>query len=237
MNLAKSIKENPPNKLNFLKEYIDAHNNIGLLQKDLDNLEEAQKVLTRGLQICDEEEVARLDDARARLHSNLGTVYMDLRKWSEALKHITEDIHICNSIQHRQGEAKGYINLGELHYRVQKYDETVSCYKKALDLARSMEDEDELVNHVIENIKTAKLAIKEMEELKKEERNLKKLARNMEMAIGTSSERKYLLQQETSVNCLIEKSRTIWAWREVHLTYSLYIVLFVSRYLHCYGVY
>ncbi|WOG82117.1 hypothetical protein DCAR_0101279 [Daucus carota subsp. sativus] len=214
MNLAKSLKENSPNKSNFLKEYIDAYNNIGMLQRDLENFDEALKMLTRGLQICDDEEVARLDDARSRLHHNLGSVYMGLRKWSEAQKHILEDIHICNSIQHRQGEAKGYINLGELHNKVQKYDEAISCYKKALDLARSMEDEDDLVNHINENMRIVKQAIKEMDELKKEEKNLKKLARNMEMAIGTSSERKCLLQQDASLSRLIDISNSILAWRE-----------------------
>lgn len=228
MNLAKSLKENSPNKSNFLKEYIDAYNNIGMLQRDLENFDEALKMLTRGLQICDDEEVARLDDARSRLHHNLGSVYMGLRKWSEAQKHILEDIHICNSIQHRQGEAKGYINLGELHNKVQKYDEAISCYKKALDLARSMEDEDDLVNHINDNMRIVKQAIKEMDELKKEEKNLKKLARNMEMAIGTSSERKCLLQQDASLSRLIDISNSILAWREVCLTYSFYIVNMLS---------
>lgn len=55
MKLAHIIKESPPtNNCSFLKEYIDAHNNIGMLEFDLDNLEEARKILTKGLEICDE---------------------------------------------------------------------------------------------------------------------------------------------------------------------------------------
>lgn len=121
MKLAQSLKENPhSNKSSFLKEYIDAHNNIGMIEMDLDNLEEAKKILTRGLEICNEEEVDADDDGRSRLHHNLGNVYMELKVWDKAQEHIKKDIRICNRIGHCQGEAKGYINLGELHYRDRK---------------------------------------------------------------------------------------------------------------------
>ena len=69
MKLAQTLKENPlNNKSSFLKEYIDAHNNIGMLEMDLDNLDEALKFLAKGLEICDEEEVIEDDYGRSRLH-------------------------------------------------------------------------------------------------------------------------------------------------------------------------
>ncbi|XP_022741653.1 protein TONSOKU-like [Durio zibethinus] len=217
MKLARTLKENPPNnKSSFLKEYIDAHNNIGMLEMDLDNLDEALKCLTKGLEICDEEEVIEDDDARSRLHHNLGNVYMELRRWNEAHEHIEKDIMICKRIGHRQGEAKGYINLGELHYRVQKYDEAILCYQKALDLAKSMEDEDALAAQIDQNIKTVKEAINVINELKQEEQNLKKLKRNMVIAKGTPHERKLLLQQNSCLDRLIEKSAMIFAWLKHH---------------------
>ncbi|XVE86577.1 hypothetical protein DITRI_Ditri18aG0044600 [Diplodiscus trichospermus] len=213
MKLAQALKEKPPNnKSSFLKEYIDAHNNIGMLEMDLDNLDEALEFLTKGLEICDEEEVSEDDDGRSRLHHNLGNVYMELRMWDEAREHIEKDIMICKRIGHRQGEAKGYINLGELHYRVQRYDEAILCYQKALDLAKSMEDEDSLVAQIDQNIKTVKEAINVMNELKKEEQNLKKLKRNMVIANGKHQERKFLLLQNSSLDRLIEKSAMIFAW-------------------------
>uniref|UniRef100_A0A5B6ZRH6 Protein TONSOKU n=1 Tax=Davidia involucrata TaxID=16924 RepID=A0A5B6ZRH6_DAVIN len=213
MKLAQTLKENPPsNKSSFIKEYIDAHNNIGMLDIDLDNLEEAQKILNKGLEICDEEEVIEDDDARSRLHHNLGNVFMELRKWDKAKKHIEKDIQICKNIGHCQGEAKGYINLGEMHYRVQKYEDAILCYHKALKLAKSMEDEDALADQINQNILTVKEAIKVMDELKKEEQNLKKLTRNMVAARGTPGERKCLLQQNAGLDRLIEKSSTIFAW-------------------------
>ncbi|XP_017977769.1 PREDICTED: protein TONSOKU isoform X1 [Theobroma cacao] len=213
MELAQTLKENPPNnKSSFRKEYIDAHNNIGMLEMDLDNLDEALKFLTKGLEICDEEEVAEDDDGRSRLHHNLGNVYIELRRWDKAREHIEKDIIICKRIGHCQGEAKGYINLGELHYRVQKYDEAILCYQKALDLAKSMEDEDALAAQINQNINTVKEAINVMNELKKEEQNLKKLRRKMVTAKGTPEERKFLLQQNSCLDRLIEKSAMIFAW-------------------------
>ncbi|GFP84877.1 protein tonsoku [Phtheirospermum japonicum] len=216
MKLAQAIKENPPcARDSYLKEYIDAHNNLGMLEIDLDNLDEAEKILRRGLEICDEEEVIEDDDTRSRLHHNLGNVYLELRKWENAKEHIRKDILICKRIGHCQGEAKGYVNLGELYYRIQKYNEAISAYQKALELANSLEDERSLANQIKQNAETVKEAMKVMSELKKEEQNLKKLERNTQMARGTENERKCLLKQYASVDCLVEKSRMISLWIKV----------------------
>ncbi|KAL8168242.1 hypothetical protein V2J09_009741 [Rumex salicifolius] len=212
MGYAQSLKENPPSNRSFLKEYIDAHNNIGMLEMDLDNLEEAEKFLTKGLQICNEEEVNDDDDARSRLHHNLGSVYTELRVWDKAREHIKKDIMICKQIGHLQGEAKGYINLGELHYRVQKYEEALLSYQKALDLAKTMEDEDALADQINGNIRIVKQAVTVMHDMKKEEQNLKKLRRKINDARGTSNERKCLRQQMTSIDLLIDKASMICAW-------------------------
>lgn len=216
LDLAMNLKENPRNnKSSFLKEYIDAYNNKGMLEMDLDNLHQAEKTLRRGLEICNEEEINEYDDGRSRLHHNLGNVYMELRNWDEARKNIKKDIMICNRIGHLQGEAKGYINLGEVHYRTQKYEEARSSYEKALALAKSMEDEDGLVRQINQNIGTVKEAVKVMKEIKREEQNLKKLKREIANAKGTSHERKCLLQHYASLGCLVDKATMISAWEKV----------------------
>ncbi|KAK1300783.1 Protein TONSOKU [Acorus calamus] len=214
MTLARTLKDNPPPyKCSFfVEEFIDAHNNIGMLEMDLDNLDDAQKILLEGLKLCDDEEVNEDDDVRSRLHHNLGSLYMELREWGEAKKHIDKDILICNRIGHLQGEAKGYINLGELNYRRQKYDEAIHCYQRGLDIARTMEDEDALVDQINQNIETVNEAVKVMEELKKEDQKLKRLMRATLDARGKPSERKCLLEQNASLDCLIEKSSMIFAW-------------------------
>ncbi|CAN6439022.1 unnamed protein product [Victoria cruziana] len=213
MGLARTLQKNPHHHSSFfLKELIDAYNNLGLLEIDIDNFDEAQKILLEGLKICDEEEVKQDDDGRSRLHHNLGRLYMELRIWDKAKYHTERDILICRSIGHAEGEAKGFINLGELHNRVQKYDEAIVCYQKALKIAKSMEDEDALIAQINENINAVKGASQELDKLKKEEQNLKKLSRNAVFAKGTDAERKILLEQCASLDCLIELSSLLRAW-------------------------
>ncbi|OVA01147.1 Leucine-rich repeat [Macleaya cordata] len=214
MKLARTLKENKTSNKSssFLKEFINAHNNIGMLQLDLDNYEEAEKILLEGLKICDEEEVVEDDDGRSRLHNHLGSLYTKMRMWDKAREHVERDIIICKRIGHLQGEAKGYINLGELHYQVQRFDDAKLCYQKALDIAKSMEDEDALVAQIKENLVTVKEATQVMADMTQEEQNLKKLIRNTTMARGTPDERKCLLQQIKSLDSLIDKSSTISAW-------------------------
>lgn len=231
MELAQILKENPPkNKSSFLKEYIDAHNNMGVLEIDLDNYVEAEKILTKGLELCDEEEVNENDDGRSRLHHNLGTVYLEMRAWDKAAKHIRKDIQICKDIRHFQGEAKGFINLGEMYYRVQKYDDAIKCYQRALNLAKSMEDEHALTKQIHQNIETVKQAVKVMEELKKDEQNFKKLTRNAEYAIGKPHERRLLIQQIKYLDYLIDKSSMIFAWDQVNFlcAFPPFIILCAS---------
>ncbi|KAH0747368.1 hypothetical protein KY285_009025 [Solanum tuberosum] len=220
LDLAKTLKKNlQSSKHSFVKEYIDAYNNIGMLEVDLDNLEEAERILSKGLDICDEEEVSEDDDGRSRLHHNLGNVYTELRNLNKAREHIEKDITICHRIGHCQGEAKGYINLGELHYRIQKYDEAMKCYEWALKLAKSMEDEDALISQANQNIEIVKEARKVMDEIKIGEQSLKKLSREIEIARGTEGERKCLLQQNSALDRLIEKCSAIFAWVK-HRTYA-----------------
>ncbi|KAM0952462.1 putative tetratricopeptide-like helical domain superfamily, protein TONSOKU [Dioscorea sansibarensis] len=214
MKLVDKLRENESCKRStvFLKEFIDAHNNIGLLELDLENLEEAENFLLQGLKICDDEEIPENDDARSRLHHNLGKLYLELRDWGKARVHIEKDIVICKRIGHPLGESKGFINLGELHYRIQKYDEAIRCYQKALDIAKLMEDEDALVSQINQNIKIVKEAAQVLEELERDEHELKKLMRSTCRARGTSNERKCLLKQKACLDRLIDKSSTISVW-------------------------
>jgi len=216
MKLARILKEKSPSqKSDFLKELIDAYNNMGMLELELDNFEQAEKLLIQGLKICDDEEVDSYDDARTRLHHNLGNVYTELREWKKAEGHIEKDIAICNYIRHPQGEAKGFINLGVVKSRVQKYEDAKNCYKKALTIAACLEDEDALIEQINQNIKTVTKAAEVLVELKKDEQKLKKLVRDTSNARGTSKERKLLLEQHAWLDNLIEKARMICAWEKV----------------------
>ncbi|CAL5019911.1 unnamed protein product [Urochloa decumbens] len=215
MKLARMLKEKAPSqKSDFLKELIDAHNNSGMVELELDNFERAENLLIEGLKICDDEEVDSYDDARTRLHHNLGNVYTELRIWNKARGHIEKDIAICKEIHHPQGEAKGYINLGELYYQSQKYENAKLCYNKALVIATGLEDEHALVEQINQNIETVTKAAEVLEDLKKDEQKLKKLVRDTSNACGTSKERKLLLEQHALLDNLIEKASMIFAWQK-----------------------
>jgi hypothetical protein len=56
-----------------------------------------------------------------------------------------------------------------------------------------------------------------MDEIKREEQKLKKLKRDIVSARGTLHERKYLLQQNGSLEILVEKARMISAWEKVSI--------------------
>ncbi|XP_040376586.1 protein TONSOKU [Oryza brachyantha] len=216
MKLARVLKENSSSqKALFLKELIDAYNNMGMLELELDNYEEAEKLLIQGLKICEDEEVHQYDDARSRLHHNLGNVYIELRNWNRAKGHIEKDIEICRKIRHTQGEAKGFINLGEVHSRVQKYEDAKLCYNKALQIMKCLEDEDALMDQIHQNIETVTKAAKVLEEMKADEQKLKKLVRDTSNARGTSKERKLLLEQYAWLDNLMEKASMITAWSKL----------------------
>ncbi|KAK1620651.1 hypothetical protein QYE76_026168 [Lolium multiflorum] len=215
MELVKILRKNASSeKSSYLKELIDAYNNLGMLELELENFEEAERLLLDGLKICDEEEVNQYDDARTRLHHNLGNVYTALRKWKTAGDHIEKDIKICKQIRHLQGEAKGFINLGELHSQIQKYEQAELCYNKALGIIKDLEDEDALVDQIHQNIETVRKAAEVLEELKKDEQKLKKLVRDTSRARETSNERKLLLEQHALLDDLIEKARMISSWHK-----------------------
>ncbi|GJM87059.1 hypothetical protein PR202_ga02977 [Eleusine coracana subsp. coracana] len=215
MKLARNLKEKSPSeKSGFLRELIDSYNNMGMLELELDNYEDAEKLLIQGLKLCDDEEVNAYDEARTRLHHNLGSVYTALRNWNKAKGHIEKDIEICRKIRHPQGEAKGFVNLGELHSRVQKYEDAKLCYNKALQIAKCLEDEDALMEQIQGNIETVEQAAIVLEELKKDEQKLKKLIRDVSNARGTSNERKLLLEQYKWLDNLATKADKIAAWQK-----------------------
>lgn len=197
-----------------------------MLELELDNFEQAEKLLKDGLKICDDEEVDSYDDARTRLHHNLGNVYTELRNWKDARWHIGRDIQICKKLCHLQGEAKGYINLGELHYREQNYRDAKSCYNKALEVAQSLEDEDALMEQIRQNIETVKKAVEVFEKLKANEQKLKKLVRDTSNARGTSKERKLLLDQYACLDSLTENASMICAWEKVSGPHGNYYMIF-----------
>ncbi|KAM0896424.1 hypothetical protein ACQ4PT_023195 [Festuca glaucescens] len=90
MKLVRNLKENGSSeKSTYLKELIDAYNNMGMLELELENFEEAEKLLLEGLRICDEEEGQALSKV------NTGNVLDSCGKWAGALQAFEEGYRIA----------------------------------------------------------------------------------------------------------------------------------------------
>lgn len=216
MDLAKSLKENPPSRdsPSFVKELVDAYNNMGLLMMVIDDHRQAASLFQQGLRICNEEEIREDDDARSRIHHNLGRLYCERREWDKAKHHTQADISICQRIPHPQGEAKGFINLGEMHFKCQRYEEATRCFERALQVAQPLEDEDDLVSTAQKNLEVVCQAEEKLLKLTVGEQQLKKLQRKKlnETAIKAG----HHVEEYKLLNDLIGLAENLQAW-EKHL--------------------
>ncbi|MCO5592485.1 hypothetical protein L7F22_046488 [Adiantum nelumboides] len=216
MEIARTLKENPPSRdsPSFVKELVDAYNNLGLLMMVIDDHKQAISYFEQGLRICNEEELREDDDARSRLHHNLGRIYSEKRDWEKAKHHTQTDISICQRIPHPQGEAKGFINLGEMHFKRQRYEDATRCFERALTIAQSLEDEDELVSTAQKNLDVVCEAEEKLLTLTVGEQQLKKLQRKR--LVETRVRVSLRTEEYKLLNELIGLAEYLQAW-EKHL--------------------
>lgn len=215
LDLAISLKENPPSRdsSSFVKELIDAYNNMGLLMMVIDDHNKASRYFHQALKICNEEELREVDDARSRLHHNLGRLYSEKRAWDKAKYHTQMDISICQRIPQPQGEAKGFINLGEIHFKRQKYEDANRCFERALQIAKSLEDEDDLVLTARKNLEVVGQAEEKILKLTVGEQQLKKLQRKR----TTDGKSSHKTEECKMLNDLIGLAEDLQAWEKVHI--------------------
>ncbi|CAM6088799.1 unnamed protein product [Calypogeia fissa] len=220
LDLARRLRTNPPanhtSPSGFVIEQVDAYNNLGLARALAEDFKQAFKLYTAGLKLCDEEEVDENDAARSRIHHNLGRLYAELRDWEKAKYHTELDIEICQKIPHAQGEAKGLMNLADLYFKSQDYEQATRCYKRALHIAQTLEDEDALISQIKSNIEIVGQARAQMKAFDAEMQKLSKLRREVESSKGTAAERKYIKQECVLLLELTSKAEELQAW-EVHL--------------------
>eukprot|EP00850_Spirogloea_muscicola_P007573 SM000038S14386 [mRNA] locus=s38:783734:788110:+ [translate_table: standard] len=193
------------------KELVDAYANLGNLRVAMDDLNGARTCFQKGLQVCDSEEVAD-DESRSRIHHQLGLLYTRERKRDKALHHIREDIRICNKLNLREEEAKGYISVGDLHFKFQEYDSAIQSFRRAEEIVRQLQDEEKLLQQALENLHAAEEARKEMQELQKLENELKRVVREAAPHIGTLQERSRELKQLKLLSELLTRSEALCAW-------------------------
>lgn len=216
MELVKKLKASPPpGSSNFVVELVDAYNNLALLKMITDEPLEARRLLLRGLKICDEEEIGQNDAARTRVHHNLGRLYSENRQFRQAMLHVMKDIEICRALPHPQGEAKGLINLGEIHFKQRQYEDAMSCYNLAHNIVRKLQDEDMLLKNVETNKEVVQAAIPKLAVLNERLAKHKELQMQIDAARGTASERSLYLQEFKFLKELIGQAFELQYWEEV----------------------
>ncbi|OAE34095.1 hypothetical protein AXG93_2891s1190 [Marchantia polymorpha subsp. ruderalis] len=223
LSLAQNLKACPPPKelspSGFVKELVDAYNNLGLLRVAVDDFTAAEKYYNQGLKICDEEEVNENDDARSRLHHNLGQLYCELRQWDKAREHTDMDIAICQRIPHAQGEAKGLVNQGILHLKALEFEKARMSFKRALVIAQSLQDETQLCEDIIANLEVLSEAEDKSKQIGVLLQQQKKLRRGVESAPNVLSSRTIIKQEMKLLFDILSEAYAIKSW-DVHLGMS-----------------
>ena len=217
MELVKKLKANPPpgSTTNFAVELVDAYNNLGMLKMITDEPVEARRLLQLGLKICDEEEIPLYDATRTRVHHNLGRLYAEKRQWKQAMMHVLKDVEICRALPHRQGEVKGLINLGEIHFKQRQYEDAINCYNLAHNIVRNLQDEDILMKHVESNKEVAMAAVPKLAVFNERSAKHKEIQMQVDAARGTASERNLCLQEFKILKELIGQAFELQYWEEV----------------------
>lgn len=219
LELARCLKTNLPashaSPSGFVIEQVDAYNNLGLVRALAEDYKQALKFYTAGLKLCDEEEVDTNDAARSRIHHNLGRLYAELRNWEKAKYHTELDIEICQRIPHAQGEAKGLMNLADFYFKSQDYEQSIRCYKRALHIAQTLEDEDALGAQLKGNIEIVGQAKAMSKQFDSDMQKLSKLRREVDSSKGTAAERKYIKQECALLLELTGRAEELQAWEVV----------------------
>lgn len=216
MKLVEKLKANPPpGSSNFVVELVDAYNNLGTLKMITDEPAEAIRLLQRGLKICDEEEIGQYDAARTRVHHNLGRLYSEKRQWGPAMTHVLKDIEICRALPHPQGEVKGLINLGNIHFNQRQYEDAIKCYNLAHNIVRKLQDEDILMKNVEANKAVVEAAVPKLAVLNERLAKHKEMQAQVDAARGTTSERNLCLQEFKFLKELIGQAFELQYWEEV----------------------
>ncbi len=119
------------------KELVVALNNLAMVQRELNNFEEALTIYNRvsGLQ----EKLSPTDAERLTLETNLGVVLDTMGKYEEARPHLEKALELCRKVD---GEASNnyatcLANLKELYLHLDDYEKAEFYMKKVLDIHKA----------------------------------------------------------------------------------------------------
>jgi tetratricopeptide (TPR) repeat protein len=118
--------DNYKEALQINPDFLEAHNNLGILLDELKRYDEAEK---------EYKEALRINPDDAEVHNNLGVLLDELKRYPEAEKEYKEALRVKPNL------AETHNNLGYLHDELKRYPEAEEEYKEALrinpDLAQA----------------------------------------------------------------------------------------------------
>ncbi|CAA6667542.1 unnamed protein product [Spirodela intermedia] len=157
-----------------------------------------------------------------RASTQLGPTYHEIFLKSEddhyALQNAKKNNHIINTPSFPINSLLRTTTWGCLKKDLDNLGEAKKILRQGLKNCDTVEalKSQVPVDVINQNIDTAKDAKKVLDELKREEMRLRKLARTTSDGRGTGVESVYLLEQYAPLDYLIEKSHSISAWSKNH---------------------
>jgi len=147
--LSEKIAKNKELKKLISQNTAIAHNNFGVLLKDLKRYEEAEK---------EYREAIRIDPEYAIAHYNLGVLLKDLKRYKEAEKEWREAIRIDPEY------AEAHNNLGNLLFELKRYKEAEKEYREAIRINPEYAEAHNNLGVLLKDLKRYKEAEKEWRE-------------------------------------------------------------------------
>ncbi|CAD6490910.1 MAG: Tetratricopeptide repeat protein [Candidatus Argoarchaeum ethanivorans] len=150
-----TFKKNYNEAIKYLKEAIrinpddaEAHNNLGLLLKDLKRFNEAEKEYREAIQI---------NPYLAEAHGNLGILLYNLKRFDEAEKEWREAIRINSDY------AWSHYNLGILLYNLKRFDEAEKEWREAIRINSDFAEAHGNLGILLSETERPEEAVKELE--------------------------------------------------------------------------
>ena len=129
--------------LNLAEEIGDAsgmassYNNIGVLNKNRGNLDEALKSYLKSVMI---EEENGFDDALPYTYNNIGTIYSLKGEFEKALEYFNKALEQFQSIDHKLRIIGTLNNIGNVYSDLNQYDFALMNYLKSLEIYETLDD-------------------------------------------------------------------------------------------------
>lgn len=114
-----------------------SYNNIGVLNKNRGNLDEALSSYLMSVRI---EEENKFVDALPYTYNNIGTIYSLKGEYEKALEYFNKALKQFESIDHKLRIIGTLNNIGNVYSDLQEYDYALMNYLKSLEIYETLED-------------------------------------------------------------------------------------------------